>query len=329
VSNQAVGFPLFIVGLPRSGTKLLRGLLNQHPAIGLTRVESRLLPYWYKNWGQFGDLSKKNVFHQFYLNTVGLPYFHIKRLGNDEIISEDHWYESCSSFDVASVYEALIKHDVIFGGNVSIWGDKTPAYISHVNILRELYPNARVLHIVRDARDYVLSSQAAWGKNIFRSAQNWQNSLSKLERDSQKFGSDFLETKFEDILIQPESELTRICHWLGIEFDSEMLTLTAPTERHGDAKGYKAILGTNFNKYEKRLSKGEIRKLESIAHDGLEKYGYETINNSDPIKLSKNAMRYYAMKDGLNLWFFSIRDEGLVVGTKQILNKYLTSGNRV
>ena len=67
--------PLFIVGLPRSGTKLLRSLLNNHPEIGIPGAESQFLPYLYRRWAQFGDLSDSAKFHNFYAYATKLPYF--------------------------------------------------------------------------------------------------------------------------------------------------------------------------------------------------------------------------------------------------------------
>ena len=60
--------PLFIVGIPRSGTKLLRGLLDEHPMIGIPPIEIEFLPYWEKRWRDFGDLSDPYMFSKFYKN---------------------------------------------------------------------------------------------------------------------------------------------------------------------------------------------------------------------------------------------------------------------
>ena len=49
--------PLFLVGMPRSGTKLLRALLNRHPNISIMTNETEFLPYLVSHWESFGDLS--------------------------------------------------------------------------------------------------------------------------------------------------------------------------------------------------------------------------------------------------------------------------------
>ena len=57
--------PLFVVGMPRSGTKLLRGLLNEHSRIGIPLNETEFLPHWLRSWSAFGDLSSRTAFDAF------------------------------------------------------------------------------------------------------------------------------------------------------------------------------------------------------------------------------------------------------------------------
>ena len=57
---------VFIIGIPRSGTTLLRNLLNRHPAIRLLTNETQFLPYWVSRWNEFGDLSNPEDFLSFY-----------------------------------------------------------------------------------------------------------------------------------------------------------------------------------------------------------------------------------------------------------------------
>ena len=58
--------PLFVVGMPRSGTKLLRGLLNEHSRIGIPLNETEFLPHWLRSWTERGDLSEPAAFERFY-----------------------------------------------------------------------------------------------------------------------------------------------------------------------------------------------------------------------------------------------------------------------
>ena len=74
-SNKTFTGPIFIIGMPRSGTKLLRALLINHPNIGIPSIETEFLPYWVKNWNKFGDLSQWSIFKKFYQTVISFPYF--------------------------------------------------------------------------------------------------------------------------------------------------------------------------------------------------------------------------------------------------------------
>ena len=66
--------PVFIVGMPRSGTKLFRELLNNHSKLAFPPNESEILPYWSKNWHVYGDLTKFENFKRFYDEDVNESY---------------------------------------------------------------------------------------------------------------------------------------------------------------------------------------------------------------------------------------------------------------
>ena len=76
-SQNENGFtgPLFIIGMPRSGTKLLRGLLNRHPMIGIPPSETEFFPWLNSHYEQFGDLSVRGRFNRFYKEMGENPLF--------------------------------------------------------------------------------------------------------------------------------------------------------------------------------------------------------------------------------------------------------------
>jgi len=67
--------PLFVVGVSRSGTKLLRTLLNQHPKIGLPVVESKFIPHMVKRFGNPPAFATEEEFQQFYTELTQTKFF--------------------------------------------------------------------------------------------------------------------------------------------------------------------------------------------------------------------------------------------------------------
>src|SRR5690606_37383780 len=101
------GRPIFIVGFPRSGTKLLRALVNNHPAIFIPASETECLPWLVQHtpvegWqGDAGFYRLWGLIHQ-------LPFFdYLEKDG--VIITVDTWKAHCRSRDAAGVFDGLIR----------------------------------------------------------------------------------------------------------------------------------------------------------------------------------------------------------------------------
>ena len=198
VKRHSRGFagPLFIIGMPRSGTKLLRGLLNEHPRIGIPISETEFFPYWIAHWQEFGDLSKKENFVRFYKRMLSAPYFICYRR-DGKLIDADLWFEWCHNFSPAGVFEALVRHDagVEFTSD-HIWGDKSPSYTTNMTLLKHHFPDAKFVHIIRDVRDYCLSINRAWGKHMLRAAQRWVYGVEGAISAAQAFPADCMQLRY-------------------------------------------------------------------------------------------------------------------------------------
>ena len=97
--------PLFIIGQPRSGTKLIRDLINRHPRVFIADKETHFLPYWISNWSSFGNLADETVFNDFYRSVTKGPYFHFMRNEN-RLIDPHIWYEGCKDYTVRGVFRS-------------------------------------------------------------------------------------------------------------------------------------------------------------------------------------------------------------------------------
>ncbi|HJN74402.1 MAG TPA: sulfotransferase [Myxococcota bacterium] len=299
--------PLFIVGAPRSGTKLLRDLVKQHPRIGIPDFETEFLPRMVdKDWG---DLSDSRRFNDFYAWVTRMMYF--KYMADDgRLIGADTWYRTCESHDLQGVFEALcrIDGDVPFA-SAAIWGDKSPNYRSHLPLLKQLWPEARFVHIVRDVRDVCLSSHKAWGKHVLRNAQRWADEV----RDCCHAGvGDYLQLRYEDLLQDPEQELTRIAEHCDLAFDERMLDPGRASENLGDTKGQRGIVSTNANKWRDRMDAGTQRCIEAVCGSLLSELDYERRYPEEPQRrFSSRQMTRWRLQDGVALMRFRVRDWGL------------------
>ncbi|MCX2980994.1 sulfotransferase [Halieaceae bacterium IMCC14734] len=267
--------PVFLVGMPRSGTKLLRDLLNRHPNIRIPETESVILPMLVKEWPDFGDLSVEANFDKFFSRVSKQLFFEYLRQDNRPM-TQVMWKSYIQEYTPAGIFEALVRADTNnrYGSDI-IWGDKSPSYINHVGLIADIYPRARVIHIVRDVRDYCLSISKAWGKNKYRASYRWGQSVTKGRVEGRVLGERYLQVNYETLIESPEVVLRSICNMLELEFSAEMLTLVKPSENLGETRGQTEIIPTNKGKFETELTPKELKKIEEMAFNGMLAAGYE------------------------------------------------------
>lgn len=294
--------PLFIVGMPRSGTKLLREMLNRHPRIGVPDIETEFLPWLESHIEDFGDLADPQRFEAFYRAMSRRSYFEWRRV-QGRPVELRRWRSACTDFSAAGVFEALVRDDVDAPrGSGRIWGDKSPSYIDDIALLKCLYPAAKVLHIVRDVRDYCLSIHKAWGKDMLRAAQRWADQVPKARADGAALCGDYLELRYEDLLADPQAELRRTCAFLGVAFEPAMLVLRATNEDLGDARGAERVLSGNRGKYRRAIDPRMLSRIEEIAGPVLVECGYALELAARPgRRLSELEMRLAQLRDAWRL----------------------------
>ena len=305
--------PLFVVGMPRSGTKLLRDLLNRHPHIGIPAAESEFLPDWARRWPSFGDLSQPEAFRHFARRVSGSAYFVFLREEQQQQVDVPMWHATCRDYSLAGVFEALMRLDGGIGPDgPGIWGDKSPGYIHRIPLLDQVFPAGRVIHIVRDCRDYAVSIHKAWGKDPLRAAQRWHDRVSLARADGQGLGPGrYLELRYEDLLDDPEATLRRAAGFVGVAFDPAMTTLARPSENLGDARGQARIVRSNTEKW-REMDPALRGHVEAIAGETMAALGYPVSHRGRPDRLSPSRMLAGQVLDGVKLLQGDLAERGLV-----------------
>jgi Sulfotransferase family len=303
--------PLFIVGMPRSGTKLLRGLLNQHSRIRIPDIETDFLPFlarWVRNHGR---PASEPEFAQLFAALKSATYFTLRRAATP--FAWQAWRGLClGRYDVADLFEAFIRYETGAARDSDcIWGDKSPAYVRHVALLLEQFPTARVVHIVRDVRDFCVSMRKTWNKDIRRAAFQWGRDAGNAHRLCMAHPERCIEVKYEELLQSPEAQMRRLSGFLGLEFCSAMIRLERPVEPRGAAAGATQIKQDNVRKFTDALTAREIRNVEALALDTMRLLGYQPLQARAQRRLSHLEERLLRVKDGLQLVTRAARRRGL------------------
>ncbi len=104
------------------------------------------------------------------------------------------------------------------------WGDKTPGYVKRMREIQEYLPEARFIHLIRDGRDVALSilKQSFGPETIEAAAERWRGRVLR-GRAQQPYLGYYMEVKFEDLVLDTEGQLRRICEFIELDFDPAML----------------------------------------------------------------------------------------------------------
>ncbi|WP_322744996.1 sulfotransferase family protein [Leptolyngbya ectocarpi] len=279
--------PIFIVGMPRSGTTLLTSMLSAHPRIAIA-PETHYLCYWLRQYKTL-NLSCTQDFDSFWQavsNSQRFSYFGIDAHPTRERILAKG---SPSHQHILSGWLEEYAHTI----NKPRWGEKTPLHYQHLHQLFTWFPDAQVIWMLRDPRAVAASlNTVPWASNyIHIHAQQWQESLTSFERDWQR-DSRVMLLQYEKLIQQPERCLTRLCHFLGETYTTDMLTTrsaanTPLINRQGWAvqhlqSALQPISANAISKWQRNLANHQIEIIEALTFPDAAKYGY-CANTSHPI----------------------------------------------
>jgi len=321
--------PLFIVGMPRSGTTLMRALLNQHPRVSLALTESHFIPYFISTFGDpppFHTRDQVEPFIKRFQQTV----FYQNLFQRGYVLHAEALYQHARLDSWASIFEVILRHFSPRPNRAdAIWGDKTPGYLNHMPLLKQLYPEAKFLHILRDPRDYCLSARQSWGKSIYRAAHRWQATLSKARLVGQSLGDAYLEVTYESLLGHTENVMGHIAEFLGCNYHPAMSQIGLSPEDTGSTTGQYGIVKDNINKYSQHLSQQEIKRIEEIVCNCTVELNYKLANRVTYRPLNQWELLVYKWYDGIpTIRHHIFLSKSVFQGVKRLLNHYSTSSWR-
>jgi Sulfotransferase family len=195
--------PIFVIGSPRSGTTLLRLLLDSHPAI---------------------SCGEETHFLRHLETIVGLDWPLVETYGLDR----DWWLTR-----LRSLY-AEFQAEVLARAGKARWAEKDPTYTLHLSFIEELFPDALYVHLVRDGHDVVASFRDRWGYvSAARAARSEWARYVEAARDlgARLPPQRFLELRYESLVADPEPEARRLFTFLGEAWDPGVLTFDAAEHR--------------------------------------------------------------------------------------------------
>jgi omega-hydroxy-beta-dihydromenaquinone-9 sulfotransferase len=285
---------IFVTGAARSGTTMLSRMLGSHSAI----MAFNELHYFGGLWNPYDtgrEISGRELAE---LAAILLARQTFGLWGSQPTDVERAWgrrlvrnlpAQQCTP---AGLFAAVLQRLAEDAGK-TLACEQTPRNIFYAKRLLQLYPNARIVHIVRDPRAVLASQKNRWKlrrlgashlpmSEMLRNRVNYHPiTMGKLwaratEEALQLVGrSQFMIVRFEDLAADSEGGARRLCGFLGLQFESGMLDIprwgSSNVEHDSEQKG---ISREVENKWRDILSPGEALICEKITHRIMQRFGY-------------------------------------------------------
>lgn len=210
--------PFFVVGSDRSGSTMLRLMLNEHSRLCIP-PETWFLTDLMNALPIQRMLTRHEVEQAL---RIIRPHWRWKewKIPDADL---DACVQSLPSPTLAELIDAVFR---LKSAPKPRWGDKTPGYVTELKRLHELFPGAKFVHIVRDGRDVCLSlRQTGWrGDTTWSIARYWNEYVGAgLQQGRALPAHLYLEVSYGDLVLKTEEALRMICGFLGEEFEPGML----------------------------------------------------------------------------------------------------------
>jgi len=273
---------IFMLGTQRSGSSLLRLMLNELPRIAAPHpphILQRLMPLV----TNYGDLDKNENFSQLVEDVCRLvelnpvPWEGVT-LDPREIQQRSHRRTLMSVYE--SVYDAMSD-----AWEARSWCCMSLANIAYLPQIEAHFRSPRYIYLYRDGRDVAVSfRKAAVGeKHFYHIAKEWAGTQQLALGMRERIGpSRFFSISYESLTSEPEMSMRLLCKFLGVRFDNSMLEFYKSDEARRAAESselwgnvIKPIMADNTRKFLRDASREDIRIFESVAGDVLSALGYD------------------------------------------------------
>jgi hypothetical protein len=270
-----LGPPLFIVGAPRSGTTFINTVLNRHPKVFITNELRFMLFYHqavFRASEKLANARAKDDFIEYFKGDIRrqVEAFFLTRITKEKLKTRQK-----------QPLEGLPRI-----GEGCLWGDKNP-FVGHpkyqglIELMKEVFPDARYVHIYRDPRN-AISSRVLRGKTSVESAvSDWRSIFESCRRFGGRIGPGrYHEVKYEALCSEGNAQVVgEVLRFLGLEMHEDVLAFLRQqggerTPAGTPASGIEDIGDDEV--YRKRLDDSQIAVINREVGELLEELHYRS-----------------------------------------------------
>lgn len=275
--------PFFIVSAGRSGTTLLRRLLETHANVhippemyGLKPAVRRFKRNRFKAWDDVVHLTVSSYDYERSFGDYGVPIRDLV-LGLKALKPDDR--------SLAKIIGAIYRHhaDRVASRPDAVVGDKTPMNIEAVDEIFEVFPAARVVHMVRDGIDVVCSLlETGFFDDPDVAARRWKRSIEVTRAAVQRHPTSILTMRYEDLVVRPVDVVKAVCAFVGARYVE-----TPPAADYDAAfsdiahydrlrNALKPVFTESIGRGRRRFTASQLQHLVELLRPQLEQCGYAT-----------------------------------------------------
>lgn len=297
--------PFFVVGCGRSGTTLVRAVLDSHPDVAVP-LESYFIADYLRS-------EPKSLAHACRLMT---KEFELREWGVD--VEPQELQQSGS---VVSAIRLLHERYAAHHG-ARIWGQKTPRLVLHWREISDAFPDARFIHVIRDPRAVAASMVRS---NVHKStplhaARRWRRDVSHGLELEQALGTNCLRVTYEDFVQNPEDSARTMAKFIGVEYSPQMLAFH---EQAADDYGSyysqihahiaEPIRSDRTEAWTRELSTNALRVVETFCGDLMNEVSYQRHTQTGPRRGTVAMMELWRAGRTLpRLWHFERHRQGFL-----------------
>jgi hypothetical protein len=274
----------FIVRCARSGTTLLRRMIDAHRQIAITHETHWIAKRFERRQGVTPDGL---VTPELLSRLLSDEKFRRMGIGQDELEGLVAGEEPVSySTFVTGIFDLYEK-----GQGKRLVGDKTPSYVRSIPTLHALWPEARFVHLIRDGRDVCMSAInwsrayklarrfSTWTEDPITTAAVWWEGHVRLGREDGGSLAPKLyhEVRYEALVSEPANECEKLCSFLDLPYDDAMLKFhegRAKMKPNLDAKRAWLPITSGLRDWRTQMRAEDLERFEAAAGDLLEELGY-------------------------------------------------------
>jgi hypothetical protein len=254
----------------------MSALLTSHSNIAIPSLGSNMWTYFYR---QHGDLSKPGNFER--CLTAMLRYKNVHMLNPD--VDRIHQEFRQGEPTYARLFALFLNQHAERAGK-GRWGDKISYVERYADPIMAAYPDAVIIHMIRDPRDRYASAIKRWPHQkgqVGGETARWLYSVRLAQQNLKRYPGRYKMIRYETFVSEPERTLRELCAFLGEDFEPAMFSMSGAPGflRKGGNSSFgsfgPAVITTGaVGRFRKSLSKREVAFIEACTRREMQSLGY-------------------------------------------------------